>query len=41
MFDVREAKSDYIYNLDAYTVAHPTSLEHNMPFIVVDRLCGK
>jgi len=41
MFELREAKSGYIYNLDVYTGAHPTNPEHNTAFSVVDRLCDK
>jgi len=37
MFELCEAKSGYVYNLDVYTGAHSTNLEHNT-FIVVDRL---
>jgi hypothetical protein len=41
MFQLCEAKSGYVYNLEAYTVAHPTNSEHNMALSVVDRLCDK
>jgi len=41
MFELCEAKSGYVYNLDEYTGAHPTNSEHNMVFSVVDRLCDK
>ena len=41
MFELYEAKSGYIYNLDVYTGTHPTDTEHNMAFSVVDRLCDK
>jgi hypothetical protein len=41
MFEVCEAKSCYMYNLDVYTGAHPTNPEHHTTFSVVDRLCDK
>jgi hypothetical protein len=41
MFELCEAKSGYVYNLDVYTVAHPTNSEHNTAFSDVDRLCDK
>jgi len=41
MFELCEAQSGYIYNLDVYTGAHPTNPEHNTKFSVVDRLCDK
>jgi hypothetical protein len=41
MFEFCEAKSGYVYNLEVYTGSHPTDLEHNMVFSVVDRLCDK
>jgi len=41
MFELCEAKSGYIYNLDVYTGAHPTKPEHNTTFSVVYRLCDK
>ena len=41
MFELCEAKSGYVYNLDVNTGAHPTNSEHNMAFSVVDRLCDK
>ena len=41
IFELCEAKSDYVYNLDVYTGAHPTNSEHNTAFSVVDRLCDK
>ena len=41
MFELCEAKSCYIYNLDVCTGAHTTNPEHNMAFSVVDRLCDK
>ena len=41
MFELCEAESGYVYNLDIYTGAHPTNSEHNMAFSVVDRLCDK
>jgi len=41
MFELREAKNGYIYNLDIYTRAHPTKSKHNTAFSVVDRLCDK
>jgi len=41
MFELCEAKSCYIYNLDVYTGAHPSNSEHNTAFSVVDRLCDK
>jgi hypothetical protein len=39
MYELRQAKSGYIYNLEVCTVAHPTNTEHNREFSVVDRLC--
>jgi hypothetical protein len=41
IFELREARSGYICNLEIYTGAHPTNSEHNMAFSVVDRLCDK
>jgi len=41
MFELCEAKSGYIYNLDVYTGAHPTNSEHNTASSVSDRLCDK
>ena len=41
IFELCEAKSCYIYNLEVYTGAHPTNSEHNTAFSVVDRLCDK
>ena len=41
MFELCEAKSSYIYNLEVYTEAHPTDSEHNMAFSFVERLCNK
>jgi hypothetical protein len=41
MFELCEAKSGYVYNLDVYTGAHPTNMEHNTAFSVVDMLCDK
>jgi hypothetical protein len=41
MFELCEAKSGYIYNLDVYTGARPTNSEHNTVFSVVNRLCDK
>ena len=41
MFELCEAKSSYIYNLDICTRAHHTNSEHNMVFSVVDSLCDK
>jgi len=41
MFELCEAKSGYVYNLDIYTGAHPTNSEHNTAFSVVNRLCDK
>ena len=41
MFELCEAKSGYIYNLDVYIGAHPINSEHNTAFSVVDRLCDK
>jgi hypothetical protein len=38
MYELGQAKSGYVYNLDVCTVAHPTNSEHNTAFIVVDRL---
>jgi len=41
LFELCEAKSGYVYNMDVYTGAHPTNSEHNTVFSVVDRLCNK
>jgi hypothetical protein len=41
MYELCEAKSSYVYNLEVCTVAHPTNSEHNTAFRVVDRLCDK
>src|SRR5215510_3415071 len=41
MYELCEAKSGYVYNLEVCTVAHPTNSEHNTAFRDVDRLCSK
>jgi len=41
MFELCEAKSGYVYNLDVYTRAHPTNSEHNTALSVVNRSCDK
>ena len=41
MFELCEAKSGYVYNLNVYTGAYATNTEHNTAFSVVDRLCDK
>ena len=41
IFELCEAKSSYVYNLEVYTGAHPTNKEHTTAFSVVDRLCDK
>jgi hypothetical protein len=41
MFQLSEAKSCFVYNLEVYIGAHPTNSEHNMAFSVVHRLCDK
>lgn len=41
MFELCEAKSGYVYNLEVYTGAHPTNSEHNTAFSVFDGLCDK
>jgi hypothetical protein len=41
MYELYQAKSSYICNLEICTVAHPTNSEHNTAFSVVDRLCDK
>jgi hypothetical protein len=41
IFELCQAKSGYVYNLDVYTGAHPTNSEHNTALSVVDRLCDK
>jgi hypothetical protein len=41
MYELCDAKSGYIYNLEVGTVAHPTNPENNTAFSVVDRLCDK
>jgi hypothetical protein len=37
MFELCEAKSGYVYNLEVYTGKHPTNSEHIMAVSVVDR----
>jgi hypothetical protein len=41
MFELCEAKSGYVYNLEVYTRAHHTNSEHNTAVSVIDRLCDK
>jgi len=41
MFELCEAKSGYIYNLEVCAGLHPTNTEHNTAFSVVDKLCYK
>jgi hypothetical protein len=41
MFELCEAKSGYVYNLEVYSTAHPTNSEHNTAVSVIDRLCDK
>jgi hypothetical protein len=41
MYELCQAKSSYVYNLEVCTVAHPTNLELNTTFSVVDRLCDE
>jgi len=41
MFELCEAKSGYVYNLDIYTGGLPTNSEHNTAFSVVNRLYDK
>lgn len=41
MFELCEAKSGYIYNLEVYAGPHPTNTEQNTAFSVVNRLCYK
>lgn len=41
MFEFCDAKSGYVYSLEAYTVGHPINSGHNMVFNDVDRLCDK
>jgi hypothetical protein len=41
MYELCDAKSGYIYNLEVCTVAYPTNPEHNTVLSVVDRLCDK
>jgi len=41
MFELCEAKSGYVYNLEVYNGTHPTKSEHNTVFSVVGRLCDK
>jgi len=38
IFELCEAKSGYVYNLNVYTGAQPTNSAHNLAFSVVDRL---
>jgi hypothetical protein len=39
MFEFCDAKSGYVYNLEAYTMEHPINSLHNMAFNDVERLC--
>jgi hypothetical protein len=39
IFELCEAKSGYVCNLESYAGAHATELDHNSSFSVVDRLC--
>jgi hypothetical protein len=41
MYELCQAKSGYVYNLEVCTVAHPTNSELNTVFSVVDGLCNK
>ena len=41
IFELCEARSGYVYDLEVYTGAHPTNSEHNTALSVVDRLCDK
>jgi hypothetical protein len=41
IFELCEAKSGYIYNLEIYTGAHPTNSEHNTVISVLNRLCDR
>jgi hypothetical protein len=43
IFELSEAKSGYVHDLEVYTAAHPTNSEHtsNTVFSVVDRLWDK
>jgi hypothetical protein len=41
MYELCDAKSGYVYNLEVCTVAHPTNPKHNTAFSVVERLCDK
>jgi hypothetical protein len=41
MYELFQAKTGYVYNLEVGTVAYPTNSEHNTAFSVVDRLCDK
>jgi hypothetical protein len=41
MYELYQAKSGYVYNLEVCTVAHPINSENNTAFSVVDRLCDK
>jgi hypothetical protein len=41
MFELCEAKSGYMYNLEVCTGPHSANTEHYTAFSVVDRLCYK
>ena len=41
MSEFCDAKSGYVYNLEAYTIGHPINSAYNMAFNDVDRLCDK
>jgi hypothetical protein len=39
IFELCEAKSGYVCNLEVYAGTHATETDHNSSFSVVDRLC--
>jgi hypothetical protein len=39
-FELCEASSGYVYDLEVYIGAHPTNSEHNT-VLIVDMLCNK
>jgi hypothetical protein len=41
IFELCEARSVYVYDLEVYTGAHPINSEHNTALSVVDRLYDK
>jgi len=41
MYELCDAKSGYVYNLEVCTVTHPTNPEHNKALSFFDRLCDE